>query len=108
MEDKRMVWEKRLVLEIDDIKGVLCRCGNCREEILLSVAGSRKLPHNCPICNSEWMDRYESDPKPEAQILAVLQLLRKRKDDGRVKPLSVDVLLVTADERQALNSDLAK
>lgn len=91
-----MVQEKRFVLGIDDISGVLYMCRKCEEEITLRLGGVAKVPHNCPICNTEWMDIYKKDSeKPEALLLAVLKTLYARANGENQDPPPVAVKLVS-------------
>ena len=69
-----MVKETCIVFEIQDIKAFRVQCGECKDEVVLSLDGRKQVPTSCPLCHHDWVD-HANDPRGSFS-LQLLKALR--------------------------------
>ncbi len=79
-----MVRERRLILDITDIKGIDFRCERCKREIFHPLADDSKIQEKCPFCGEPWVGDRMMREKDGKEVL--LEILRYFYREGRALP----------------------
>ena len=74
-----MVFERKIVVGLADITGIILECGKCKARVLLNP-DQKKFPSRCPQCPTNWIPQnptnYTSVDSPHANLLNGIADLR--------------------------------
>ena len=90
---------KRL-LKISDVKAVVLTCTRCKSDVILTVAGSTRVPLSCPACSDEWNLK---GPPTGCDNVVGDYMSRHRSLPGANRRVSNDATPPTLGEATALN-----
>ena len=80
--------EKRIILEIKDVKLLRLRCRECGTEVSKSIHNQYGLPKTCPECSTAWRSDKDRTPNTTLKLMAALkEYLQTHEDNSPVNLL---------------------
>ena len=86
-----MVVERKLILDLKDLEGVVFRCTVCKQEVVHKLHASSKLQPNCPFCNEEWIDNVPNRRETFEEVL--LNALRHFYKTQKSSPMALKLMV---------------
>ena len=86
-----MVVERKLMLDLKDLEGVVFRCTVCKQEVVHKLHASSKLQPNSPFCNEEWIDNVPNRRETFEEVL--LNALRHFYKTQKSSPMALKLMV---------------
>jgi hypothetical protein len=88
-----MTIEQKLIIGVDDIRGMRVECGHCRSALSFSLDETVRIPELCPACREPWIDTFKGAGQHTVaavdQFIAALKQLRRVRAELKGEPTTV-------------------